>query len=112
VRSWNDKPTGWYRAFQAQPLGNIRLAGREVAIRARRLRGGRLRDAVTPAYAEKDDTKASEKCVRGFAEPRHHVGAIACTVINRAQGLGSLATAYRIRKPVALVTHLPPHLGL
>src|SRR5262249_48899969 len=23
VRSWNDKPTGWYRAFQAQPLGSI-----------------------------------------------------------------------------------------
>jgi hypothetical protein len=69
VRSWNDKPTGWYRAFQAQPLGSIRLAGREIAIRARRLRGERLRDAVTRAYAGKYDTKASEKWVRGFAEP-------------------------------------------
>jgi hypothetical protein len=27
VRSWNDKPTGWYRAFQAEPLGSIQLAG-------------------------------------------------------------------------------------
>ena len=70
VRSWNDKPTGWYRAFQAQPLGSIQLAGREIAIRARRLRGERLRDAVTRAYAEKYDTKASEKWVRGFAAPR------------------------------------------
>jgi hypothetical protein len=69
VRSWNDKPAGWYRAFQAQPLGNIQLAGRESAIRARRLRGERLRDAVTRAYAAKYDTKASEKWVRGFAEP-------------------------------------------
>src|SRR5213079_1002071 len=42
VRSWNDKPTGWYRAFQAQPLGSIQLAGREIAIRARQLRGERL----------------------------------------------------------------------
>src|SRR5262249_61645192 len=25
VRSWNDKPTGWYRAFRAQPLGSIQL---------------------------------------------------------------------------------------
>jgi hypothetical protein len=27
VRSWNDKPTGWYRAFVAEPLGSIQLAG-------------------------------------------------------------------------------------
>ena len=46
VRSWNDKPTGWYRAFQAQPLGSIQLAGREIAVRAMRPRGDRLRDAV------------------------------------------------------------------
>jgi hypothetical protein len=69
VRSWNDKPTGWYRAFQAQPRGSIQLAGQEIAIRARRLRGARLRDAVTRAYEGKYDTKASEKWVRGFAEP-------------------------------------------
>jgi hypothetical protein len=69
VRSWNDKPTGWYRAFRAQPLGSIRLAGREIAVRARPLRGERLRDAVTRAYGGKYPTKASEKWVRGFAEP-------------------------------------------
>src|SRR5262245_18494542 len=69
VRSWNDKPTGWYRAFLAQPLGSIQLAGREIAIRARRLRGERLRDAVTRAYARKYNTNASEKWVRGFTEP-------------------------------------------
>src|SRR6266545_2530510 len=73
VRSWNDKPTGWYRAFQAQPLGSIQLGGREIAIRARHLRGERLRDAVTRAYAEKYNTKASEKWVRGFAEPHRAV---------------------------------------
>jgi hypothetical protein len=70
VRSWYDKPTGWYRAFQAQPLGSIQLAGREIAVRARRLRGERLRDAVTRAYAGKYTTKASQKWVRGFAQPR------------------------------------------
>jgi hypothetical protein len=69
VRSWNDKPTGWYRAFGVQPLGSIQLGGREIAVRARHLRGERLRDAVTRTYAEKYDTKASEKWVRGFAEP-------------------------------------------
>ena len=70
VRSWNDKPTGWYRAFLAEPLGSIQLAGREIAVRGRQLRGERLRDAVTRAYAGKYDTKASEKWVHGFAEPR------------------------------------------
>src|SRR5918995_3785865 len=69
VRSWNDKPTGWYRAFQAEPLGSVQFAGREIPVRARRTRGERLRDAVTRAYAEKYDTKASAKWVRGFAEP-------------------------------------------
>src|SRR5687768_1737028 len=65
VRSWNDKPAGWYRAFRAGPLGSIQLAGREIPIRARALRGERLRDAVTRAYAEKYDTEASQKWVRG-----------------------------------------------
>jgi len=88
VRSWNDKPTGWYRAFQAQPLGSIQLAGREIAIRARRLRDERLRDAVTRAYAGKYDMKASEKWVRGFAAPRrHHVGAIARAAVAGARSV-------------------------
>jgi hypothetical protein len=69
VRPWNDKPTGRYRAFRAEPRGSMRLAGREIPVRARATRGERLRDAVTRAYAEKYDTKASEKWVRGFAEP-------------------------------------------
>jgi hypothetical protein len=69
VRSWNDKPTGWYRDFGTQPLGSIQLAGRAIPIRARRLRGERLRDAATRAYAGKYVRKASEKWVRGFAEP-------------------------------------------
>src|SRR5215470_2667489 len=69
VRSWNDKPTGWYRAFRAEPRGSIQLAGREIAVRARQTRSERLRDAITRSYAEKYDTKASEKWVRGFAEP-------------------------------------------
>jgi hypothetical protein len=70
VRSWNDKPTGWYRAFLREPLGSIQLADREIAIRARQLRSERLRDAVTRAYAAKYPTKGSEKWVRGFAQPQ------------------------------------------
>src|SRR5438876_11695027 len=61
VRSWNDKPTGWYRAFLAEPLGSIQVGGREIPVRARLTRSGRLQDAVTRAYGEKYPTKGSEK---------------------------------------------------
>src|SRR5205823_2732241 len=57
VRSWNDKPTGWYRAFQAEPLGSIQLPGKEIPVRARRTRSERLREAVTAADAEQYDTR-------------------------------------------------------
>ncbi|HYE96602.1 MAG TPA: DUF2255 family protein [Rubricoccaceae bacterium] len=73
VRSWNDKPTGWYRAFLDEPEGSLQVAGREIAVRARPTRSGRLRDAVTRAFGEKYNTKASEKWVRGFAEPHRAV---------------------------------------
>lgn len=70
VRSWNDKPTGWYRAFRKEPHGAISMGGRDRSVQAREVRSERLRRAVTAAYAEKYDTKASEKWVRGFAEAR------------------------------------------
>jgi hypothetical protein len=69
VRSWNNKPTGWYCAFQVERRGTIQLTGREIAVRTRKTRSERLRNAVTRAYAEKYSTKGSEKWVRGFAEP-------------------------------------------
>jgi len=68
VRSWNDSPTGWYRAFRAEPVGSISVAKVEIAVRARQVRSEPMRRAVTRAYAEKYDTKASEKWVRGFGE--------------------------------------------
>jgi len=69
VRSWNDKPTGWYRAFLAEPCGSITMGKQERSVRALHVRSARLIHAVTAAYAAKYDTKASEKWVRGFAEP-------------------------------------------
>ena len=70
VRSWNDKPTGWFRAFRDEPRGSIRLGDQEIAVRARLTRSERLRAAVSSAYAAKYPTKASQKWVQGFAEPR------------------------------------------
>jgi hypothetical protein len=68
VRSWNDKPAGWYRAFLSEPRGAISIGGKDRAIRAHRVKSERLRQAVTAAYAEKYDTKSSQKWVRGFAD--------------------------------------------
>jgi hypothetical protein len=70
ARSWSDKPTGWYRAFLAQPRGRIRFGdGVERAVRAIPTRSARLRDEVSAAFARKYDTKASKKWVDGFALP-------------------------------------------
>ena len=68
VRTWNDKPTGWYRAFRDEPRGSIHVAGREVAVRAKHTRSKRLQEAVSQAYTEKYNTKASQKWVHGFDE--------------------------------------------
>ena len=69
VRSWNDKPTGWFRAFRKQPGGTIQVGKLEIPVRAKLARSARLRDAVTVAFGEKYNTKASRKWVEGFAEP-------------------------------------------
>ena len=71
IRSWNDKPTGWYRAFLAEPRGSIQVPnGREVRVRARPVRSARMIEAMDAAYAEKFNTPASRKWVVGFRRPR------------------------------------------
>ena len=69
ARSWSDKPTGWFRAFRKQPRGTIQLDDLEIPVRSKLVRGPRLRDAVTAAFAEKYNTKGSQKWVEGFKEP-------------------------------------------
>ena len=73
VRSWNDKPTGWFRAFKDEPMGVMQLAGREIPVRAKLTRSARLRKAVTKSLGEKYHTAASRKWVDGFAEPKREL---------------------------------------
>jgi len=61
VRSWSLKPRSWYRTFLEEPRGAVQVAGREIAVRAIRTRGERLKDAVSRAYLEKYNTPASLK---------------------------------------------------
>lgn len=70
VRSWNDKATGWFRAFAAEPNGSVQLNDKEIAVHCRRTRGQRLQGAVSDAYAAKYNTAASQKWVRGFSLPK------------------------------------------
>ena len=69
VRSWNNKRTGWFRAFKGEADGTIQLAQQEIAVRARIVRSARLRTAVTVEFGKKYATRGSKKWVEGFAEP-------------------------------------------
>lgn len=69
ARSWNDKPTGWFRAFKKEPSGTIQIGKLEIPVRGKHVRSARIRDAVTAAIAEKYNTKGSQKWVEGFKEP-------------------------------------------
>ena len=70
VRSWRQKPGGWYRTFLDDPFGVIRVGEREIRVRAIAARSTRMHEAVERAYAEKYPTAASMKYVRGFRSKR------------------------------------------
>ena len=76
ARSWSDKPTGWFRAFKKEPVGTLQVGEREIAVQGKVVRGARVLDAVTAAFAEKYNTKGSQKWVEGFAEPERVVNTI------------------------------------
>ena len=70
ARSWTLTSNGWYRTFLEDPLGVLQIGDREVRIRAVRVKGERLRDAIDAAYADKFTTKFAQTYVRGFRAPR------------------------------------------
>jgi hypothetical protein len=70
VRSWNDKPTGWHRAFARDARGAIQIGARTIPVRARHARGASLMLAIDRAYAAKYPTPGSRKFVRGLRSPR------------------------------------------
>jgi hypothetical protein len=76
VRSWSDKPTGWYRAFKKEPKGSVQVADREIRVLGKPTRSVRLRQAVTAAFAEKYNTKGSQQWVKGFAEPSREINTL------------------------------------
>jgi hypothetical protein len=73
VRSWYDKPTGWFRAFRENPSGAISIGDREVAVEGRPVRSASMRSAASRAYAVKYPTQGSLQWVTGFAEPEREI---------------------------------------
>lgn len=69
ARSWTQKPGGWYRTFLDDPLGTIQVGERQIRVRARRVRGTRIHEAIEMAYATKYATPGSRQYVRGFRTP-------------------------------------------
>lgn len=70
ARSWTSTKGGWYQSFLDDPKGVIQIGERVLRIRAVRAKSERIRDAIDAAYAEKYDTRGSQKYVRGFRTPR------------------------------------------
>jgi hypothetical protein len=64
IRSWSLTPGGWYDTFTKEQRGVIKIAGKELPVRAVRTRSERLKVAVDRAYAEKYHTPGSVKYVK------------------------------------------------
>lgn len=93
VRSWYDKPTGWFRAFRETPRGAISVADRELAVEGRPVRSASTRAAVTRAYAAKYPTKGSLRWVTGFAEPEREANTLELVPAGRAGASRAPASA-------------------
>lgn len=79
VRSWNDKPGGWYRAFRKEGVGTIKVDNKEIGVRARPVRSAKLLDLMDVAYAEKYHTKANLKYVKGFSTAKRRACSLELT---------------------------------
>lgn len=79
VRSWNDKPGGWYRAFRKEGVGTIKVDNKEIDVRAKPVRGTKLLDLMDAAYAGKYDTKANLTYVKGFSTAKRRACSLELT---------------------------------
>lgn len=95
VRSWSQKPRGWYRTLLEEPRGVIEVDGREIPVRAVFTRSERLKTAVDRAYREKFNTPGSLHFVRGFAHKKRR-DTTTELVSERARMIAGVGSADRI----------------
>ncbi|MBI5934248.1 MAG: DUF2255 family protein [Chloroflexi bacterium] len=69
ARSWSMKPRSWWRTFLEDPNGEIFVARRKrgIKVRAKLVKGEKLKEAVTAAYREKYNTRGSVGYVEDMA---------------------------------------------
>ena len=70
VRSWSVKPDGWYRSFLKDRRGAIKVADREIEIRALPAKSARLRNAIDRAYLEKYSSPGSLKYAKDLGSTK------------------------------------------
>ncbi len=70
ARSWSLKPRSWWRTFLTDPRGTLRVAGRDIPVRAVQTRSDRLKDAVSRAYLEKYTSPGSVRYARDLGRAR------------------------------------------
>jgi hypothetical protein len=83
VRSWSVSPRGWYRAFLAEPHGDIHIADRRIPVRAVPARSERVRDAVDRAYLAKYHTPGSLKYARDLGRAKSRATTIELVPVSR-----------------------------
>jgi hypothetical protein len=76
ARSWDVARGGWYHTLLNDPEGTIQVGDRQIRVRARRVRGERMLDAIEEAYATKYPTPGAVKYVRGFRTARRREATI------------------------------------
>ena len=76
VRSWTQKPDGWFHAVLEDRRAAIQVGTRTVRVRAVRAGGASLFAAIEKAYALKYPTPGARKFVRGFRTKRRRAGTI------------------------------------
>jgi hypothetical protein len=70
VRSWSVKPRGWYRTFVDEPRGTVKIADREIPVRAVRVRNTGVRDAIDRVYLDKYNTPGAIKYARDLGSAK------------------------------------------
>lgn len=83
VRSWNDTPTGWNRAWRADPEGAVLVRDREIPVSARIVTSDQERDRVSAAYLEKYWRPGSIVFARGLDAPARRVTTLELTPSRR-----------------------------
>ena len=85
VRSWSLKPGGWYRTLLAEPRGSVRIADREIPVRAVRTRSERVKDAVDRAYLDKYATPGAIKYARDLVRAQSRAATIELVPLSSAR---------------------------